>query len=407
MLAILMIAAFAGARAVAQTETLLHTFQENDVDGFWPSGTMVFDGSGNLYGTTGSGGADGGGTVFQLQPVGGGVWNEMVLHSFGNSTDGWGSYSGPALDAAGNIFGATQSGGAYAAPGIGGTVYELVRGPGGFTEKVLHNFGLSNDGNGPNCPLIFDAAGNLYGTTLYGGSYGEGTVFELKPMPNGSWQEKTLFTFNGANGATPSFIMFDSAGNIYGTAGGGGTYGAGVTYELVSRPGDVWTPRILHNFQGEPIDGKSPGPLVFDTSGNLYGTTFYGGAVNFGILYELIPTATLAWKESVLHYFPSGFEYDGYWPDGDLLIDASGSLYTPSAYGGDYGYGTVLKFSRGPGGHWTETLLHSFGSGTDGQIPTGGVTFDAAGNIYGTTYSSSPYTCEGILGCGVVFEITP
>jgi uncharacterized repeat protein (TIGR03803 family) len=407
MLAILMIAAFAGTRAVAQTETILHTFQENNVDGFWPSGTPIFDGSGNLYGTTGNGGAYGGyGTVFQLKPTGGGVWNEVVLHSF-SGADGWGPYSGPTLDTAGNIFGATAYGGAYSSVNNGGTVYELVRGAGGFTEKVLHSYGNGSDGDVPESTLLFDAAGNIYGTTLGGGTYGYGTVFELKPMPDGSWAEKILFNFNGTNGSTPSFIMFDSAGNIYGTASGGGVYGAGVTYELVSRPGGVWTQRILHNFLGNGIDGKSPGPLVFGPSGNLFGTTFYGGAVNFGTLYELIPHATGAWEEALLHYFPSVINFDGYWPDGDLLIDASGSLYATSAYGGNYAYGTVFKFSPGPGGHWTETLLHDFGSGTDGQIPTGGLTFDAAGNIYGTTYSSSPYVCQGILGCGTVFEITP
>jgi uncharacterized repeat protein (TIGR03803 family) len=405
----LAMAAFTSPRAVAQTETILHNFQENNIDGFWPSSTLIFDASGNLYGTTGEGGAFGVsyGTVFQMKPAVGGGWNEVVLHSFNNDgTDGWGAYSGPTFDASGNIFGATGYGGAYGAPGgIGGTVYELVRGPGGFTEKVIHSFGNGTDGNRPNANLVLDAAGNIYGTTLYGGTYGDGIVFELKPTPSGVWNEKILLNFNGTNGSTPGVLMFGSASNLYGTAGGG-AYGGGVTYELIPRPGGVWTQRILHNFRSDGTDGKAPGPLVFDASGNLYGTTFYGGASNFGTLYELIPTATGAWKESILHVFPSGINNDGYWPDGDLLIDASGSLYSTSAYGGNYGYGTVFKFSPGPGGHWTETQLHDFGSGTDGQIPTGGLLFDASGNIYGTTYSSSPYTCEGILGCGTVFEIT-
>lgn len=411
MFALLAIAGFSGPGAVAQTETILHNFQQNNIDGFWPSSPLIFDGLGNIYGTTGEGGAfaDPYGTVFQMKPAVGGGWNEVVLHSFNNDgTDGWGAYAGVAFDASGNLFGATGYGGAYGVPGgIGGTVYELTRGTGGFTETIVHSFGNGSDGNRPESTPIFDASGNIYGTTIYGGTYGDGTVYELKRVPGGSWAEKILLNFNGTNGSGPGVLMFDGAGNLYGTTAYGGAYGGGVTYELIPRAGGVWTQRILHNFRTDGSEGMVPGPLVFGPTGHLFGTTFYGGALNFGTLYELIPTTTGAWEESILHVFPSGISNDGYWPDGDLLIDASGSLYATTAYGGNYAYGTVFKFSPGPGGHWTETLLHDFGSGTDGQIPTGGLTFDAAGNIYGTTYSSSPYTCEGILGCGIVFEITP
>ncbi len=407
MLAVLAMAALLSTRTMAQTENILHTFAENNIDGYWPSGTLVFDGSGNLYGTTGNGGAFGPfGTVFQLKAAGGGVWNEEILHSFGSGTDGWGAYAGPTLDDSGNIFGTTGWGGAYNATGVGGTVYELIHGPGGFTEKVIHSFGSGTDGNRPNAAVVLDAAGNIYGTTLYGGTYGEGVVFELRPTLSGVWNEKILLNFNGTNGSTPGFLMFDAAGNLFGTAGGG-AYGAGITYELTPRPGGVWTQRILHNFLGGSADGMSPGPLVFGPTGNLYGTTFYGGSsYNEGSLYELIPTATGAWKESVVPFI-YGSVNQCYWPDGDLLIDASGALYGTCAYGGSASYGAVFKFSPGPSGHWTETLLHDFGSGTDGQIPTGGLTFDAAGNIYGTTYSSSPYVCQGILGCGTAFELVP
>jgi uncharacterized repeat protein (TIGR03803 family) len=402
-LATLAIAAFASTPAAAQTETILHNFQENNIDGFWPSGTLIFDRSGKIYGTTGEGGAYGYGTVFAMKPELDGSWDEVVLHSFNNNgSDGSGPYSGPAFDASGNIFGATRSGGAYA----GGTVYELERKAGGFAERVIHSFGNGSDGNGPNSSLIFDGAGNIYGTTLYGGANGDGTVFELRHMPSGGWAERILFNFNGTNGSTPSFLMFDSLGNIFGTASGGGAYSAGVTYELIPGAGGVWVQQILYTFLSGPTDGKDPGPLVFDTSGNLYGTTFSGGPSNLGTLYELSPAGGGSWNESVLHYFPSGINADAYWPVGDLLIDASGNLYGPSAYGGNYGYGTVFEFSPAGGGSWTETLLHNFGSGTDGQIPTGGLVFDASGNIFGTTYSSFPYTCEGILGCGTVFEIT-
>jgi uncharacterized repeat protein (TIGR03803 family) len=408
LLATLAVSFLSTTPLLAQTETILHNFQQNNVDGFWPSSPLIFDASGNIYGTTGEGGAfaDPYGTVFQMKPAGGGSWDEVVLHSFNNDgIDGWGAYSGAAFDASGNIFGATGYGGAYGVPGgIGGTVYELVRGPGGFTEKVIHSFGNGTDGNRPESKPVFDSAGNIYGTTLYGGTYGLGTVFELKPTPSGVWNEKILLNFNGTNGSTPSVLMFDGTGNLYGTAGGG-AFGGGVTYELMPRSGGVWIQKILHNFRSDGTDGMSPGPLVFDTAGNLYGTTFYGGSLNEGTVYKLTPSGG-SWPESILHVFTDG-SGDCYWPDGDLLINASGSLYATCAYGGNYGYGTVFKFSPGPGGHWTEMLLHNFGSGTDGQIPTGGLTFDAAENIYGTTYSSSPYTCEGILGCGTVFEITP
>ncbi len=191
--------------------------QTNCADGWIPSAGLIFDAAGNLYGTTGLGGTDGVGTVFELTRAGGG-WTEQVLYNFG--TDGAYPGGGLTFDSAGNLYGTTGEGGIH----ILGTVFELTPTVGGgWTETVLHNFGSGTDGAYPGAGVTFDAAGNLYGTTQYGGTYnscsgGCGTVFELTPTAGGGWTEQVLLNFNGTGGANPyAGLIFDGAGNLYGT----------------------------------------------------------------------------------------------------------------------------------------------------------------------------------------------
>jgi uncharacterized repeat protein (TIGR03803 family) len=392
--------------AVAQ-EKLLHSFKNNSKDGHSPYAGLIFDASGNLYGTTELGGAYGYGTVFELTPKAGGGWTETVLHNFGNGADGAILYSGLIADASGNLYGTTYFGGAY----FYGTVFELTPANGGnWTEKILHSFDPNGtDGYSPVAGLIADAAGNLYSTTQHGGAYGAGTVYELTPNAGGSWEEKILHNFsnNGTDGYEPfAGLIFDAAGNLYGTTYYGGAYGVsgnytgGTVFELTPAAGGIWTETVLHNFNDNGTDGNNPeADLIFDATGNLYGTTFEGGVYGYGTVFELTPAEGGIWTETERHSFGNGA--DGEHPTGGVIIDAAGNLYGSTTFGGPFGYGTVFELTPQGGEGRTEKILHSFNStDTDGAEPTAGLIFDAAGNLYGTT------TGGGVHHSGTVFEIT-
>ena len=220
---------------------MLYSFINNGTDGIVPDGGVIFDGAGNLYGTTFSGGTHSEGTVYELTPAGGGGWTEKVLHSFDqNGTDGAFPAAALIFDTAGNLYGTTAGGGTYSK----GTVFELTPvGGGTWTEKVLYSFGNGTDGFSPYSGLVFDAAGNLYGTAYYGGTYSRGTVFELSPGAGGTWTEKVLHSFgNGTDASQPfSGLTFDTAGNLYGTTEVGGAHTAGTVYELTPAGGGTWT----------------------------------------------------------------------------------------------------------------------------------------------------------------------
>ena len=332
-------------------------------------------------------------------------WHETVLHSFGSFPDGVEPRSGLISDAAGNLYGTTISGGTFNY----GTVYELSPSEGGgWTEMVLHSFNQDGvDGYYPDAALIFDAAGNLYGTTQYGP--GNGVVFELSPSKGGGWNEKVLYHFSGyGDGQYPhASLVFDAAGNLYGETDNGGIYcdlhqGCGTVFEL-SRNGDgTWTEKVLHSF-GNGTDGEGPlGGLILDASGNLYGTTYGGGTYNpGGTVFELSPNGDGSWTETVLHSF--GLFPDGAEPWGGLTFDKAGNLYGTTSTGGAYpNGGTVFELTPNGDGTWTETVLHSFGNVPDGLEPLyGSLIFDAVGNLYGTT------TQGGIDGYGTVFELSP
>ena len=277
---------------------------------------------------------------------------------------------------------------------------------GAWTEKVLHNFNHNGtDGYWPIASPILDAAGNLYGTTFQGGAYDLGTVFELTPT-GGGWTETVLHTFSGyTDGGSPwAGLVFDTAGNLYGTTPYGGDYYAGTVFELTPTAGGGWTKQVLHSFSPDCTDGYEPyAGLIFDTAGNLYGTTSAGGTYSCngsqgGTVFELTPTEGGGWTETVLHSFNSNGT-DGIIPYASLVFDTAGNLYGTTVSGGTYNYGTVFKLSPGEGG-WTETVLHTF-NGTDGAAPYAGLIRDAAGNLYGTTFLGGAY------GGGTVFELTP
>jgi uncharacterized repeat protein (TIGR03803 family) len=396
-------------RAAAQTEQVLYAF--NGASGSDSISGLIFDGSGNLYGTTYSGGTStncggGCGTVFELTPVLGGGWTETVLYSFGsNSTDGTNPQGNLIFDAVGNLYGTTELGGAYRF----GTVFELTPTSGGWTEKLLHSFrgSVTKDGYAPLAGLAFDGK-NFYGTTQLGGAYNYGVVFELVPTKSGGWSEKVLHTFKNkkGDGAYPyASLILDATGNLYSTTSAGGTNGGGTVFELTPGTGGVWTETILYSFKRKGAVGFAPeSPVIFDAKGNLYGTTLSGGSgtCNYGCgtAFELTPAVSGSWTETVLHTF-SNNGADGYYPlVGGLIFDTSGNLYGTTRVGGASDYGTVFELSP-TSGTWTETVLYSFAGGADGANPDEGLIMDSADNLYGTTSGG------GTSNLGTVFEVTP
>jgi uncharacterized repeat protein (TIGR03803 family) len=392
---------FITGSATAQTEKFLHSFNTTN-DGSEPNAGLVFDATGNLYGTTQVGGTAGIGTVFQLIPRTGGGWTERVIHNFTNGVDANSPQDNLIIDSAGNLYGTGLGGGLYQF----GAVFELSPSGHGWTEKVLHSFqGNGIDGNDPFGPLTLDAAGNLYGTTERGGTSNDGTVFELSPTSSGPWTETILFSFVGSNGANPlGGVVFDSSGNLYSTTQMGGAFGYGCVFEL-SPSSSGWTETVLYSFNNNNVDTIFPyAGVVMDSAGNLYGMGEAGTEFGGGAVFELSPSGG-TWTESLLHTFLyNSKNLDGIHPEDGLTIDAAGNLYGTTRWGGSgkdtEGDGTVFKLSFS-GGTWTEKILHNFNSGTDGKQPVGGVILDASGNIYGTTQEG------GTFGNGTVFEIIP
>jgi len=268
-------------------ETVLHSFS-NVPDGASPYSEVVFDPAGDLYGTTYGGGAGDAGAVYKLTPFGG-QWSESVIYSFQNNSDGALPQSGLIFDASGNLYGTSSAGG----PNYG-AVYELTPTQFGWSEQTLHGFHDYSLGASPIGGVAFDPAGNLYGTTIYGGANTSGTVFELMPL-QGSWTFNLLYSFSGSGseGSLANLIL-DASGNLYGTTYVDGAYGFGAVFKL-THSGDEWTYTSLHDFTGGS-DGEGPlGQLIFDSNGNLYGTTGLGGipgtcgSTGCGVVFEITP----------------------------------------------------------------------------------------------------------------------
>jgi uncharacterized repeat protein (TIGR03803 family) len=325
---------------------VLHTFTKGAGDGIFPQGALVQDAQGNIYGTTLDGGADGYGTVYELSPTPIGPWNETILYSFKDGFDGAYPNSGVILDTAGNLYGVTEGGGSGGTPDPVnvGTVFELSLVNGVWVENILHAFVWNTaDGNYP-WGIAFDASGNLWGVTPLGGPLDYGTVYEL--IRDENWKENIVYDFQyGDDGYQPvSTLVFDSAGNIYGTAWlGGGSPDGGLVFELTPSSGGTWTEQILHSFTGTP-DGFRPfSGLTFDQAGNLYGTTEGGGApCNCGTVFEMSPAADGSWTESIVYSFEPTAK-DGRFPMGNVIFGPGSLLYGATNEGGPKGAGTVFE----------------------------------------------------------------
>jgi uncharacterized repeat protein (TIGR03803 family) len=399
--AVLLIAnsAYAGS-----TFKVLHSFH-CDPSGCGPNGGLAFDAAGNLYGTT-PGGGDTDATIFKLAPSSGGRWTYSLLRTL-TLSEGSSLVAGVTLDSAGNLYSTSENGGAHDS----GTVFELSRRPltaEGWTLEVLHSFLNNNrDGTDPFAGVIVDKAGNVYGTTRDGGAEGAagGVVFELTLGKGGDWAEKILYGFPANRDGCCSYaeLIFDGAGNLYGTAAGDGgppCY-CGVVFEL-RHTSTGWTETVLHRFQGP--DGSTPiTGLVFDAKGNLYGTTQVGGANGEGTVFQLTPTTDGRWKHTILYDFPQFRNGGG--PVSTLAFDKSGNLYGTAAGGTgpcSGGCGVVYKLAPGSDGKWTYSVLHRFTDKGDGAEPNGAVVFDKTGtHLYGTAIFGGTYNQ------GVVYEITP
>jgi len=398
--------------ACAYTYKVLYKFPSSGHATYSTAG-LTWGPDGNLYGTTEFGGAYGYGRVYQLTQNPDGSWTEKDLYSFTNGSDGAQPWAAVTFDPVGDLYGTTAYGGLGDCSdtyGSGcGAVFQLTPNPDGtWTETTLYSFTGGTDGGSSTAGLIFDASGNLYGTAHYGGTgdceqygYGAkacGAVFELSPNFDGSWTETVLHSFNGpTDGLQPRCtLLFDSLGNLYGTTyGGANCNNCGTVFELSRNPDESWTENVLHKFTGGR-DGQQPwaGPLIFDSQGNLYGTAEWGG-FGYGTVFELTPLGDGTWTGSVLHSFTKG--YDGAWPHSGVTFDAAGSLYSTTSGGGTYGYGVVFKLTRGESGKWHEYAA-SF-KNNPASSPFADVIFDAAGNLYGVSH--------GTRYDMVVFEITP
>ena len=382
------------------SETVLHSFSGGS-DGSNPEGALVADKAGNLYGTTSQGGSAncsaGCGTVFKLTPpvTRNGSWSETVLYRFTGGSDGAAPVSDLVVDGVGNLYGTASTGG----NGNAGTVFQLSPPalPGGsWTLTVLYQFVGGSDGKTPVAGLAFDPLGNLYGTTLFGGSTNAGTVFQLKPpiTKGGAWTETVLHTFGlGNDGLDPQAgVVLDNRGAIYGTTI------SGTVFKLTP---PQWTEKVLFNFTGGGNSGSWPCALMV-RQGAFYGLTKLGGSpTNAGTAFQLVPSGGGLWSETTLYSFTGA--NDGGEPCGALISDQMGDLYGTTSGNGQNIPGTVFELIPPlvPSGAWTETTLHTFGGSNDGFMPLSGVIFAKGSALYGTT------SAGGSSGNGTVFRVVP
>jgi uncharacterized repeat protein (TIGR03803 family) len=380
--------------AQAQTYQVIYNFTGGG-DGGGPSGGLSTD-VGSLYGTTRYGGIEDRGTAFRLTNSDSG-WVLTTLHSFLGSRhrDGTLPVARVIFGPDGGLYGTTEFGGAGRNTCGCGTVFEVK--PASWlvwTETVIHHFSGGSDGYEPLSEVVFDPAGNLYGTTVDGGEHAWGNVYELTPSNNGGWTESELYSFTGgSDGGDPWWggVIVDGAGNLYGTTVYGGAYNFGAVFQLTPS-GRGWTESVLYSFQNGG-DGLRPyGGLILDQLGNLYGTTTYGGSGGGGTVFKLTP-ANGNWTFTLIYSLEGG----AYGSQSKLAMDAVGNLYGTTNVDGLYGHGRVFKLTHGGGG-WTYISLHDFTGGSDGGTPNG-PSLDASGNLYGTA------SLGGAYGAGVIWEI--
>jgi uncharacterized repeat protein (TIGR03803 family) len=396
--------------AVTQTytQTVVHQFGSGEQDGTNPMSGLIKDSAGNFYGITSQGGQNDIGAIFEFVPSRSGGTYNSIYSSFGGVF--------LTMDSLGNLYPA--SGGAASG------VEELSKGlDGNWIQSKGYGFTGYYDGTGPSAPVVVDSAGNVYGTALGGGAYNSGTIYELTTVDN-QWLENTLFAMGSGHNTTssPNSLIMDSSGDFYGTAEYGGAANYGALFKL-HHTANGWVYRVVYTFQGGPNDGGYPmGNLTFDAAGNIYGTATAGfqSGISYccGGVYKITKSGKITW----LYLFQGG--PDGGAPASGVVFDKSGNLYGSAraggggnpdycVYGALYGCGVVFKLTPpSPGSldtSWTESVLHTFTGGTDGdeaiEEPTGPLVFDDAGNLYGITYGGGNGWAIG--GQGVLYELTP
>jgi uncharacterized repeat protein (TIGR03803 family) len=397
-LIVLAITVIFAPHASASTETVLHSFDIKT--GYDPYGGVVFDQAGNLYGATFYGGSvdcnhNGCGMVYELSPNADGTWSEQTIYTFTGGPDGSHPYSSLVFDAAGNLYGTTY-GNNDGGSGVG-TAFRLTPGPNGTWQfSLLHTFAGGKDGARPYGLLAIDNSGNLYGTTDQGGSHNAGIAFELSPA-SGAWTETLLHTFTGGqDGSYPIGLLVAPGGNLYGAAAHGGL-GYGVIFELSKSSNGTWKDTVLYSLTNVP-QGASPTSLALDAAGNIYAATAGGGSSQYcyggcGMVFRLSPQSNGTYKYTPLHSFNGG---GGDNPSA-LILDTAGNLYGATYSGGN---GMGLIFELNPNSNWDETVIYEFVAAQGGE-PVAPLTFDASGNLYGTAVYG------GAGGGGVVFEVTP
>jgi hypothetical protein len=375
--------------AQAQTETVLYNFVSGNAGGT-PDSSLTYH-NGSFYGTAYRGG-NGNGVVFELSPNGSGGWNEKVIYNFcsaPNCADGSAPfYNSVIFDKAGNLYGTVTYGGVGVCYAGCGVVYELSPVGAGWKETVLYSFTGGADGGNPISGLIMDEAGNFYGTTV-------GGVFELSPDGKGGWAAHVIYVVANYNAG----LTMDKAGNIFGA-------GLSTVFELSPNGNGGWNPTVLHTFPGKY--GNICSTPILDNVGNIYGTVtqFQSKGVSHSEVYKLSlvtkgikkGTWTVRALQTWAHLGMSG-----------IVFDVAGNIYGSvggDGYGGEFGYGFVFELVAPvvSGGAYTEKVLWNFNQ-TDGAVPASSLILDSAGNLYGTADGGSSANCTG--GCGVVFEVTP
>jgi uncharacterized repeat protein (TIGR03803 family) len=379
--------------SAASTPKIIYQFAGGP-DGEYLDTELVMDSTGNLYGTTVQGG-QGSGTIFRVTPAG----DHTVLYSFSGGADGAEPYKGVTIDAQGNLYGTTVAGGGGSCEGGCGVVYKLTNSGGTWTQSVIYTFSGGNDGAEPGSPMAFDQHGSLYGTTVLGGAHGAGVVYQLEPDGSGGWKFKVLHAFTGgADGAGGSAgrPLITPGGRIYGTCTTGGAHGSGIVYEMFREQGR-WQFKTLYAFKDQP-DGAFPySALILDKHGNLYGTTYYAGADDWGTVYKLSYKHG-TWSETVLYSFKGGT--DGASPISSLVADAAGNLYGTTSDGGR-SFGVIFKLTAGVNGSWTESVVYRFPGAPGLGVAYNGMVGDSTGHFYGATVHG------GRTDDGAIYRFTP
>jgi uncharacterized repeat protein (TIGR03803 family) len=313
-------------------------------DGAEPYKGVTLDTAGNLYGTavTGGGGAcEGGCGVAYKLTDNGGTWTQSVIHQFASTDDGQGPGARLTLDDAGNVYGMAPTGGAFGA----GTLYEMKPAKGGYIFKVIHAFTGGADGAGGSAGALVLRGGKLYGAATSGGSDGEGTIYELQRKPNGHWKFRVLYAFKDQpDGGFPyGGLTFDTLGNIFGTTYYAGANDLGCVYQLSPRNHGGWNERVLYSFQGGADGAGAIGNVNLDSAGNVFGTTGQGGTGGAGVIFRLTPGMHRKWRESIAHTFagpPDGaFAYNG------MIDGGNGHFFGATAHGGAVDDGAVYEFT--------------------------------------------------------------